>query len=805
MAKIKSININGIRGVKDLLPLDLNKKSVLVYGDNGAGKSSLTDAFEWFFYDRIGHLSNEEIGRKKGRDALRNIFIPDNEDSYIEIEFDNHKLNTRKSIDSSLSTSTSNISDEFNDFIATTQSENLILRYRDLVQFIIASKTEKLTELQNIIGFSEVADVRSLLKKNAGRIARNIKSANYDNRKNVKQSIILENLGRNAHTDEQLFEGANELIKPLKLDVKIKSREDIKKVLKKIATKEDNTLLEQISFFTRMWEALSEVVGNVDNIHESYKSYHTIFKELQKNPEKIKKLQMLTLLKEGRSTLKNDVVQDDYCPLCQQEKNKVQLIQELNKRIEELEQLDKEKNKVEEQEEELKQLVQPNINIIDSLLKEKLFKKEEYEKRKGQIAGTKKSLNAFSDELKKDLSATLTEPGKIEIDKTELSALGKQAQDTAKALTESQTSNIKFRIYTKLSQALTAYEEYQRIEKEQGILTGQQVTFEVLYADFIKRQEEALNVFLTMFSQDINDHYTTMNPNERVEDIKLVPIKKDGDLVGITIECSFFDETKTFPIAYLSESHINCLGLSFFLASVKAFNKENEFFILDDIISSYDRSHRARFAKLLTEKFSNYQVILLTHEQEFFELVSSDVKSKGWSIKNFKWTKNSGIGVEKGTSDIKERILKKFKEKNTDGLGNDIRVYTEKVMKEVAFNIEAPVAFRYNELNEKRMAPELLDAVQSRISKKSNELEEKTNIARVKGMSMFIGNITSHDNKFNESIEDLEVIWEDIKNMIQPFYCNRDNCKKYISVKYFDNVENKIRCECGKQTYDWKK
>jgi AAA15 family ATPase/GTPase len=75
MAKIKSIKISGLRGVREPLTLDLNKKSVLVYGDNGTGKSSLTDSFEWFFYNKIEHLSNEEIGRKKGRDALRNILF----------------------------------------------------------------------------------------------------------------------------------------------------------------------------------------------------------------------------------------------------------------------------------------------------------------------------------------------------------------------------------------------------------------------------------------------------------------------------------------------------------------------------------------------------------------------------------------------------------------------------------------------------------------------------------------------------------------------------------------------------------
>ena len=175
--------------------------------------------------------------------------------------------------------------------------------------------------------------------------------------------------------------------------------------------------------------------------------------------------------------------------------------------------------------------------------------------------------------------------------------------------------------------------------------------------------------FLELFSANINEYYTTMNPNEKIEDIKLVPIKnKSDDLAGITIEYRFFDETKTPPIAYLSESHINCIGLAFFLASVKAFNKQNKFFVIDDVISSFDRPHRSRFAKLLNDKFSDYQILLLTHEQGFFELVASDVKSNGWLIKDFKWSKENGVEIEKSTTDMKERILKKFSDKNTDGL-----------------------------------------------------------------------------------------------------------------------------------------
>lgn len=417
MAKIKSINISGIRGIKDPLPLDLNKKSVLVFGENGSGKSSLADAIEWFYYDQISHLSNEEIGRRKGRDALRNTFIPDAEDAYIKIQYSNDKLDATKSIDSSLSTSISNTSDDFNNFIDITQSENLILRYRDLVRFIISSKTEKLKELQSIIGFAEVANVRDLLKKSASRIERNIKSANYDNKKNAQQAIVLNNLGQNAYTNEQLFAGANELIRPLQLSEKIKSLNDIQSVLKEIETKEDTALLEQISFYTKVRENLTEIVGNIDDVHSSYKAYHTTYTELRRAPEKIRKLQLLALLKEGQNVLKNDVVQDDYCPLCQQEKSKIELIKELNERIKELEELEEEKDKLEGQKQILEGILRVNVNTIDGLLKEKLFKEEQQTKLLEKVQQVKTSLNSFSDELKKELIAKdpIQEPSKIKI------------------------------------------------------------------------------------------------------------------------------------------------------------------------------------------------------------------------------------------------------------------------------------------------------------------------------------------------------------------------------------------------------
>ncbi len=46
--KVKGMTISGVRGVPSLR-LDFEGKNVLIYGENGTGKSSIIDAIEFFF------------------------------------------------------------------------------------------------------------------------------------------------------------------------------------------------------------------------------------------------------------------------------------------------------------------------------------------------------------------------------------------------------------------------------------------------------------------------------------------------------------------------------------------------------------------------------------------------------------------------------------------------------------------------------------------------------------------------------------------------------------------------------------
>jgi DNA repair exonuclease SbcCD ATPase subunit len=93
--KIKNISISGIRGIKGELSLPLSEKSILIYGDNGTGKSSISDALEWYFTERVNHLASQEIDLK---DALRNSSVSNDVQSSIKIDFSNLKYNSEKKL-----------------------------------------------------------------------------------------------------------------------------------------------------------------------------------------------------------------------------------------------------------------------------------------------------------------------------------------------------------------------------------------------------------------------------------------------------------------------------------------------------------------------------------------------------------------------------------------------------------------------------------------------------------------------------------------------------------------------------------
>jgi hypothetical protein len=511
------------------------------------------------------------------------------------------------------------------------------------------------------------------------------------------------------------------------------------------------------------------------------------------------------LLNAGKSIIAKKVLTQDNCPLCLQPKSQADLLVSLEKRIEDISASSEKLKAYEKAKEFFKQTIEQRLKRLELLLSEPLLNSAEYTSIKLGVDKLKIKLGSFQSEgsLKLLGGKMVKSVDDLKIDESDFS--GAKSIEERRIVLQSQLpkdSNSDIRV--KIEFARAAFINIQKFLAEKDVLQKQKDSIEIIYNEFVRKQKEGLESFLNAFSTEINEYYQFMNQGEAFEDLKIIPMEDEDELKGITIQFKFNGIEVSPPQKYFSESHLNCYGIAFFLASVKAFNSHNKFIVLDDVISSFDSNHRKRFADLLLERFSEYQIILLTHETEWFSYVKELAKRKSWHIHEIKWNESEGTHLEPSPSDLKELIIHQIANSQEAQLGNSIRRYLEQILKHLCFQIEVKTSFRFNDLNEKRMSDELLNEIKSIVNKKSTDLKVQMPIIDRVANSNVLGNLLSHDNLFSPKMGDLKAFWNDVEHLEKLFYCNEVNCKRSVSMKYFDSVNKRIRCKCGRLAYSWK-
>ncbi|MBG7613186.1 hypothetical protein IU405_13105 [Polaribacter sp. BAL334] len=806
--KIKNIKIKGIRGAKETLDLNLNGKSILLYGDNGSGKSSISDAVEWFFTDKVSHLSSSEIELK---DALRNATIPDTESSEVSISFTKTNLDCSKTLSlkkGKLIPEILNTTEEFSNYISNSNSENILLRYQYLTNFIDNTKGEKLKYLSDIIGFAEVTKKKEVLQKSHNSVKAEIKSQNFETQISSNKQILINKLGASISLEKQLFDTINEKIKSLNTGITINSIADIGKLLEHIKRPVNNNLTIELKFLDDTKNALNILFSEIDLIDGEYVKYFEEFNIIANDVDAIIKIYLGDLLNAANTVFKKKIHTDESCPLCLQPKNSNDLQEEIKVRLKEIEEYSKKKVPFDKAKKMVTEIVAERIKRLENVLLNTEINKAENDTIKKAVISLKTKIF----EYQKAIDVKVTSGDKplsaehYKLKEEDFSILNSIIERIVKIEDFLKNDTITV-LYSNILASKEAFLNIQKLDKQKVVLENQRKTLELIYNEFVKKQKEALEDFINSFSERINEFYQYMNPGEPFQEIKIVTIGEDDELNGITIEYKYNGNWVSPPQKYFSESHLNCFGLSFFLASVEAFNNENKFIILDDVISSFDSTHRKSFADLLFEKFSDYQIILLTHEIEWFtNIVSPLAKKNGWLTNIIRWTEVKGTHIDSEPKTLKDLVETSLADGITENLGNPIRTYLEHFLKDVCLNLDVKVSYKPNVVNEKRMADELINELKSRISSKSPDLKAKLPVIEKVGNSLLLGNLLSHDNPFNPKIGDLKAFWNDIIELEKLFICQEAACKKpKVSLINYDTVAKKIRCGCDTTKYDWSK
>ncbi|MGH7766225.1 MAG: AAA family ATPase, partial [Candidatus Binatia bacterium] len=163
MTKVKKLVVSGFRGIRSRLELDFQKagqpQSTILYGANGTGKSSFTDAWEWLITGKIGHLARE--GAEDG--AYPHIHAKP-ETTYVDVEFSDPAIGRAGLLFNNkrvtMPTPRGNL-----DAVRKFVTHPCHLRYADLTRFVMYRKSERYDALAALMGFVPQMEYQKTLRR----------------------------------------------------------------------------------------------------------------------------------------------------------------------------------------------------------------------------------------------------------------------------------------------------------------------------------------------------------------------------------------------------------------------------------------------------------------------------------------------------------------------------------------------------------------------------------------------------------------------------------------------------------------
>ena len=227
------------------------------------------------------------------------------------------------------------------------------------------------------------------------------------------------------------------------------------------------------------------------------------------------------------------------------------------------------------------------------------------------------------------------------------------------------------------------------------------------------------------------------------------------------------------PGGYLSDSQIHTLALSLRLTAIKMFNKIVKIIALDDIVTSYDADRRKNIASVLSKRFGDFQIIIVTHDFNFFQLLREHLPQNRWDFKTITGPDNAGpiFGDYKTTNQLIEEKLK-----NGEDAGNEIRQAEEKWLKRICKEFKTPSYVGQESYTNGELARSLHEFLKSNSLKPPN-VPGNANPFILSLQNSILENLSSHynDDKYkNVSIGELRSRWKEFKYFKKLFLC--PNC-----------------------------
>ena len=790
MPKIKTLAVRACRGIRDTT-LDLEGKSLILYGENGQGKSSFVDAIELFFKGQIIHLDEAKSTSTK-RHAPHIQFKE--KDTKVTITHNDPEATlewTFKGISSN--------PDHQLSFWESGKNVNFILRRKQILDFIVAKPAGRYEQIAKVIGVTDLDEVELNLMRRTDELAE--EATSLESQQGVIEKELADQLEIEKINDADILQGLN--IKLVSLGQKklpsFDKIEDHK--LEAIQGTKDPKQIEQAA---KVQGALELVTGL--NKNKDFLSHHSplwdAVDELTKDIELARALAFQQILTHGHDLISE--FKPENCPVCEHPINHEHLLKRLEERLGLLETA-RQKSKVIIQ---LKGQLTGEVREIIRKLNDLKLNLDKLE-----LGLELSSISNFIDHLQTIISAVKPDPIKINIlpitdylDATPVkiwTALAEKLQIALKARLDQLMVSEKDRQALQSIELLSSVTELRKRIQELGHkreikeITGKQI--DTAYQLFVETKQEEIQAIYNDIQKDMQRFYDTLHPEEDHREIKLRidPSKRSST----EIMMGFHDRTGD-PRAFQSEAHLDSLGLCTFLAFIKNFNTDFPFVVLDDVVGTIDAQHRRRVCELLFSEFKDYQLFITTHDDLWFdELVSYQAAMKVRHLFNniriLDWSLTDGIRMDRHKPRW-EIVEERLKDRDKVSAAAHARRNLEWILLQMAITTLTKVAINPSG---RYVVADLYQDFKRRIRKLVPKIFADNEIVfiQLEADGLF-GNLLIHNNikAENTSIEEVRAFAKAVKALHDLVTCESGQFLQY------HQTARVMKCRCGHISWNTK-
>jgi energy-coupling factor transporter ATP-binding protein EcfA2 len=167
-----------------------------------------------------------------------------------------------------------------------------------------------------------------------------------------------------------------------------------------------------------------------------------------------------------------------------------------------------------------------------------------------------------------------------------------------------------------------------RTDDELGELSNALTAQATLISAEIRKKVESL---LDKLQTPMNDIYKLIQGASAIPIRLQLPAEDDSNQQRLNLLIDFAENRMGVqPGGYLSDSQIHSVALALRMAAIKEFNAAAPIIALDDIVTSYDADHRRTIAGLIATMFGEFQILITTHDERFFNYLKDQLEARAW-------------------------------------------------------------------------------------------------------------------------------------------------------------------------------